>query len=182
MKQCTKCNEIKPLTEFHNDKSKRDGLRERCKDCRCKFPKVILKHCVACSDSFEVSGRSKAQKYCGVTCQKVHIRFGIDEYQYEDLLMRSDYKCAICSNPETNIDKRTGKVYELSLDHDHKTGIVRGVLCTSCNAALGYFKDDISLMAKAIQYLNEAKEGGIPPKIQSLLVYKKHKKGEISLN
>ncbi len=158
MKKCIECQTMKPVGDFHKDKSRADGLSNRCKSCRCKYEEVIQKNCVACGDMFSVSGKAKAQKYCGRVCQRVHIRFGIDEYKLEDLLLRSDYKCAICGNPETNIDKRTGKVYELCIDHDHQTGEVRGVLCCSCNAAIGYFKDNIEIMQKATEYLQASQK------------------------
>lgn len=73
--------------------------------------------------------------------------------QYNMFLNAQNGKCAICCNVETTKDKRTGKVKNLFVDHDHSTGVVRGLLCGSCNSGLGYFKDmPISLMA-AIQYL-----------------------------
>jgi hypothetical protein len=153
MKKCLKCLRLLPITEYHKDKSRASGLREKCKDCRCKYEKIVKKKCVACGDDFEVSGLSKGQKYCGKVCQRVHIRYGIDEYKLEDLLIRSNYKCSICGEDEVNIDKRTGKIYELSIDHNHNTGEVRGVLCTNCNAGLGHFKDNIDSLKKAISYI-----------------------------
>lgn len=60
----------------------------------------------------------------------------------------SDDRCAICGVEET-------KRYH-ALDHDHKTGRLRGILCHSCNVGLGHFKDDPALLAKAIAYLDRA--------------------------
>ncbi len=53
--------------------------------------------------------------------------------------------CAICG-------KRPGKV-SLHVDHDHETGEVRGLLCVGCNNALGQFRDDLELLARASDYL-----------------------------
>jgi len=53
-------------------------------------------------------------------------------------------KCAIC---------KTG--CPDNLDHDHKTGLVRGVLCLKCNMGLGYFEDNPDYLAAAIIYLRE---------------------------
>lgn len=56
-------------------------------------------------------------------------------------------KCGICGSEAKNQAKA------LNVDHCHETGEVRGMLCISCNLALGAFKDDISLLHKAVQYL-----------------------------
>lgn len=55
-------------------------------------------------------------------------------------------KCAICC-------KEKG-IHGLVVDHDHKSGKVRGLLCNSCNKALGFFQDDIEILTNAINYLN----------------------------
>ncbi len=44
---------------------------------------------------------------------------------------------------------------KMCLDHDHKTGIYRGILCNFCNTMLGYFHDDPDLLSRAIQYLQQ---------------------------
>lgn len=60
--------------------------------------------------------------------------------------------CEICA---VELTKGVLKPTLFSVDHNHKTGRVRGVLCQSCNAGLGMFKDDITIMLKAIKYLQE---------------------------
>lgn len=73
--------------------------------------------------------------------------------------MRREQKdlCAICGEPETK--KIRGNVVSLSVDHNHSTGKVRGLLCMRCNRALGMFSDSRELLFKAIAYLNiHAKE------------------------
>ena len=159
-KKCLQCYEILSLDNFHKDKSRRDGYREKCKNCRCKYPSGdTSKKCIACDDIFIVKNKNaKQQKYCGDVCQRVHIRYGINEYDLENLLIKSNYKCSICGCEETNIDKRTNKKYSLSIDHCHASGVVRGVLCSSCNNALGLFKDDLNILNNAIKYLTDAKK------------------------
>jgi Recombination endonuclease VII len=73
--------------------------------------------------------------------------YGISPEQYEALLTRQGGACAICR-------KRSDET--LVVDHCHRTGEVRGLLCRSCNLALGHFKDDRILMAAAIAYLARA--------------------------
>lgn len=75
-------------------------------------------------------------------------RYGITYDQYVDLLNKQNGVCAICEQTEPHSSKKN-----LSIDHCHKTGIVRGLLCSECNTGLGKFKDDIKLLNKAKEYL-----------------------------
>ena len=77
-------------------------------------------------------------------------RYGISAEQYDEMLKRQDYKCKICGSPDPK-----GRGNRFSVDHCHSSNRVRGLLCQECNQGLGKFKDDISLLAKAILYLNE---------------------------
>ena len=72
--------------------------------------------------------------------------YGITVEDYETMLAAQDGRCAICQQPVLP-DQR------LSVDHDHSTQEVRGLLCSSCNLALGSFKDDVRVLEAAIQYL-----------------------------
>ena len=71
--------------------------------------------------------------------------YGIDVNEYEQRLKDQDCVCAIC--------KEDNKGIALCIDHDHKTGKVRGLLCNTCNRALGLLKDDPVLLQKSIDYL-----------------------------
>lgn len=79
-------------------------------------------------------------------------KYGISLVTYEEMLDKQDHKCAICSVNETMVIR--GKQYRLAVDHDHKTGKVRGLLCSSCNRGIGYLRDDINIFKKAIDYLS----------------------------
>jgi hypothetical protein len=72
-------------------------------------------------------------------------KYGIDESIFNDLLVKQGCACKICN---INIDKPTA-----TIDHDHSTGAVRGLLCRKCNAALGLFNDNIDSLLNAIKYL-----------------------------
>lgn len=63
--------------------------------------------------------------------------------------------CAICEKAETTTSK-AGRVRRLAIDHCHTSGRVRGLLCGSCNRALGLFGDDPGLLDKAAKYLLRA--------------------------
>jgi len=66
-------------------------------------------------------------------------------------------RCAICRKTESFINAKTGKKQKLSVDHDHGTGMVRGLLCVCCNRMLGYAKDDHMTLQRAIDYLKRCK-------------------------
>jgi hypothetical protein len=74
---------------------------------------------------------------------------------YDNLFLRQKGLCAICKQPETFVDKRTGKVIDLAVDHCHETGKVRGLLCRQHNFGLGFFKDNPNLLNVAANYLTE---------------------------
>jgi len=82
-------------------------------------------------------------------------KFGLSSEEYSQLLLESDGVCAICHKPELKIDYRTGKVLNLSIDHNHDTGKIRGMLCMDCNRALGMFQDSPELLINAISYLQK---------------------------
>jgi hypothetical protein len=73
-------------------------------------------------------------------------KFGLSAEKYRDMLCRQNNRCAICRKREVN--KR------LSVDHCHKTGRVRGLLCNNCNFTLGRFGDNSNLLRKAASYLD----------------------------
>ena len=81
-------------------------------------------------------------------------KYGISLNDYNDLLIKQNGVCAICFCPETGKGVHKG-VKTLAVDHCHGTGKVRGLLCNNCNCLLGYAKDNLKVLAKAIQYIKE---------------------------
>src|SRR5262245_2410737 len=79
-------------------------------------------------------------------------KLGCTPEQYQKLLVKQDGKCAICGTSEGH-RSRYGKTCRLSVDHDHKKGIVRGLLCNNCNRGLGRFKDSVTVLEAAVRYL-----------------------------
>lgn len=79
--------------------------------------------------------------------------FGITLAEYEQLSVKQEHKCAICGEPEVAVHRATNVTNKLSVDHDHATGVVRGLLCNRCNTAIGSFRDSIELLRKAMVYL-----------------------------
>jgi len=80
-------------------------------------------------------------------------RYGITVTDYQRMFDLQDGKCAICGNAETRVDHRTKKVSRLAVDHCHKTGQVRKLLCHSCNSSIGAASDDPDRLRAAAEYL-----------------------------
>jgi len=78
----------------------------------------------------------------------------ITHEEYKTLLSRQKKLCAICKNGETAKHK-SGSICILSIDHNHKTKKVRGLLCKKCNTAIGMLNDDPKLVLKAFHYLSK---------------------------
>jgi Recombination endonuclease VII len=72
---------------------------------------------------------------------------------YDRMLREQNGVCAICRRLETSTHR--GKVRRLAIDHDHATGRVRGLLCSSHNNGLGRFSDDPALLRAAADYLEK---------------------------
>lgn len=86
----------------------------------------------------EVSRRAKLKALYGITLE-----------QYNEMLLKQNNQCAICHKYNTALQK------PLFVDHDHKTGKVRGLLCTKCNFMLGAIQDSVNILKYAIKYLKE---------------------------
>ncbi len=92
--------------------------------------------------------------YC-TPCQRSYnqerrtlLQYGLTWDEYEQLLACQEYRCAIC--------RGTPRRNALSIDHDHKTGEVRGLLCSRCNhRLLGSANDDPTRLRRAADYLEE---------------------------
>jgi hypothetical protein len=80
-------------------------------------------------------------------------RYGLTVEQFNDMLTRQDNKCFICCKPESSKTK-SGKIRSLCIDHNHKTGKIRGLLCSNCNNGVGHLKIDEGpdLLLKALEY------------------------------
>ena len=76
--------------------------------------------------------------------------YGIDQEEYELMLEEQDERCAICRKlPQV----KNNEPEILSVDHCHRSGEVRGLLCRKCNSLIGLANDSTEILMQAIQYL-----------------------------
>ncbi|MFI1033186.1 endonuclease VII domain-containing protein [Streptomyces sp. NPDC020951] len=175
-KQCRKCRRDLPLAAFARDKNRRDGLQVDCRECVADYSaaryrrrqealgksvrdKVDVpvghKLCRTCGEvkphgewhrnataSDGLSTRCKACRAERGRQDHLKRQYGMTEAERDELIASQRGLCCIClSAPAAHVD------------HCHKTGRVRGVLCFSCNAALGQFKDRPDAIRRAAAYV-----------------------------
>lgn len=134
--RCPGCREIKVLeTSFYTNRASRTGYAS---------------HCMVCANQLGRENGLLRKKYYARDKQKTRDRilrakFGISLEDYDRLFKIQNYGCAICGG--LNSDRA------LAVDHNHKTGQVRGLLCSRCNAAIGFLQEDTNRALKAIEYI-----------------------------
>lgn len=94
------------------------------------------------------SGKPRSEcKACTIEMHRYR-KLGVCNARYDEMLTKQNGACAIC-NTKLNSSRYT----KLAVDHCHKTGRVRGLLCTACNTAIGLLKDSTERLRSAIEYL-----------------------------
>lgn len=141
-KKCTKCGVVKDRSEFTKSRDGKYGpvLHPLCNACKSERAKRWFR------DNPDRADASSRRYSLGKN-------YGITPEQYDALLQQQGGACAICGEAEPPAHGRTGKQFRLSVDHCHKTGRVRGLLCQKCNRAMGLLGDDPILVRNAIGYL-----------------------------
>lgn len=156
-KQCTKCKEHKFFSEFYKSSSK-SGYRSWCKQCTLEKDKEKYNTDPNYKYSKTVKVRHKwntdpeAWSKRQLTVRKSHLKraYGLTLEQYQEMFDKQNGECAICG-----VSHEKAHHKQLMVDHCHKTGKVRQLLCDLCNTALGKFKDSPELLEKAAEYLRK---------------------------
>lgn len=138
LKKCSVCGQEKPISEFYNCKTKKDGKSYRCKECDNEARKKWKENN---PEKAKLSNRKKTLKN----------KYGITIEEYNQLLKRQDFQCAICG---TKTQKHSYQK-NFNIDHNHETGEIRGLLCTACNRGIGLLQDNPTILRKAADYLEE---------------------------
>lgn len=136
---CNKCGLEKDLeTGFYKRKGYVGGYTPRCRSCTGEQIKQWWKKN---PDRTRIIARRH-------TIKKT---YGISEDEYKEIAESQNNVCAICKQTETSVYR--GQVRLLAVDHDHKTGKVRALLCSKCNIGLGLFRDNPELLIVAAAYI-----------------------------
>jgi len=175
-KRCSSCREWKPITEFYKRKKGVDRYRSECIECdkkrkiktynknkmRNKNRDLYNNSKKECSLCKELKVRSKENWHkdlsqkdglrticikCVSILQKEG-RYNITEEEYDNMIKKQKGRCKICGV----VLKRTG-IKGFIVDHNHKNGDVRGLLCGNCNRGIGILKDNPFILFRAIKYV-----------------------------
>lgn len=172
MRTCSRCGQEKPLEHFlRNTRAKSpDGHYSICRVCQNKaryggrssrierkllnveLAKEGLKQCSRCSETKPFSefvtwhgGHGAYCKECAKHRKRL-IHYGLSTEDYARMVLEQNGLCAVCGLPPA-----PGK--ELHVDHDHKTGRVRKLLCFHCNTALGHLNEDLYRVLSLARYI-----------------------------
>lgn len=129
---CNVCNIEKPISHFGKHKhSNKYNLSRVCKECSRDKNKI----------------------------SKLSRQYNISKEEFIKKFEEQNKKCAICSSEIRYLSRYKEKYGSACVDHNHKTGEVRGLLCSSCNRAIGLLKDDENILKNAYNYLVQYKSG-----------------------
>lgn len=180
-KECCRCHEIQPLTEFHRAADRPDGRYPQCRACKAERARVYREG--PYREGIRQRERERAQRdadkrkaqqklsYARLDPEAKEARradgreramkrtFGITMAEYEVLWAQHGGVCGICHRAESEVEPRTARLRRLAIDHDHDSGRIRGLLCRKCNTALGLIGDDRAVAASLLAYL-ERHDGG----------------------
>lgn len=145
-KRCFSCTNTKSILDFHKG-------ADRCKDCAKVYAKEYREKnpekAKAASKTAYKKNQEKHKKR--VEVRRLERDYGLSQEDYHAMITKQNNRCAIC-------DKAGGFGLEkLVIDHCHKSGKVRGLLCRLCNTSLGGFRDDEELLMNAVYYLRRTK-------------------------
>ena len=138
VKVCTKCNKEYPATTeyFYKKENGKYNLMSICKLCHnkyvCKFVKT--------KRGKEVQRKSGFKSDYNITLE-----------QYDKMFEDQNGVCMICGDINKN-----GR--RLCVDHNHKTGKVRALLCDHCNILLGFAKENVTILHSMVNYLGDINE------------------------
>jgi recombination endonuclease VII len=176
LRNCTQCTKNgdgpKPVSEFCKG-SGADGLQNMCRTHTREYNRAWAKANPEKNRAKGARFRKQNPKAYRVLSVRAGLKrnYGMTELQFAEMFERQSGTCAIC--PTKLISQLVDRVRNghapnevARVDHCHKTGRVRGLLCFSCNAGLGKFRDDEKNLLAAVRYLRDTSSNRTPQPVQ----------------
>lgn len=124
----------------------------RCVCNSCNRPAREDGYCLTHSPERQRQARANnKERFKGYSLRR---DYGISIEDYQELFEKQGGVCAICGRPDGDEKGNNNGSKSLAVDHDHETGVVRGLLCSMCNKGIGSLMDSRALLRKAIEYLD----------------------------
>lgn len=140
-KNCACCKHRKLKEQFMINKQQKDGLSCYCRECQHKK-----------SAAYREKNREKIRANYRSAALKFKLKkFGLTLDKYVDMLIEQKGCCAICNISDIKYKRA------FDIDHNHKTGKVRGLLCKQCNFLVGLSQESFLIINKLKQYLKKYK-------------------------
>lgn len=153
LRKCSHCKQYKQKKDFYSNVRSADKLCSRCKACDKKTATEWWKNNPERKKISRKKWADKNPEKVRKSIRKIYLRkkFGITTEQYEEMVVKQNFTCLICKKHQSELEK------SLSIDHCHKTGIIRGLLCNACNRGIGNLGDDLETLKNAVKYLEKFK-------------------------
>jgi hypothetical protein len=177
VKTCSRCKMEKPVPQYSRNGRNRDGLQNYCKQChrawydaehKRRFEAALALGHFTCRRCKQTTPVEHVVKSLGNVCRQCHRWKNagqaynvldadgnprpITSADWDRIFESQGRVCAVCGS-----DDPQGNVHgQWATDHDHSTGLVRGILCNPCNIMLGFGRDDPSVLDRGAEYLRKS--------------------------
>ena len=179
LKECNICHWALPRSEFNKNSGTKDKLSSKCRQCAAEYRKIYYYNDQEAAISKTIEWQRKNpdrynarnRKWCSENKDKIRAtvkrfyfnhptrrrvktlkKYGLTIETYNQMLFEQNGKCVICGIPQEEMMR------PFAVDHCHRTGKVRGLLCFCCNTMLGKVNDNVNILISAIEYLERSKE------------------------
>ena len=159
MRICTSCKQTLFFEMFGNQPGGRFGKKSKCKECLKKYKRDSYKSSAIFREKAKIQSKRYKEKYPEKYVQNyknrtkrtvetrkrylLKLKYGISLERLKEMADQQKNACAICEKPKI----------KLVVDHDHKTGKVRSLVCNQCNTALGLLKEDVFTIKRLVGYI-----------------------------
>lgn len=160
---CKGCSQRLPATDDFFSRCPNGKHRNECKECRAASERRRVGVDPARRKASIARWRAENREAFNAAQARAKMRrkYGLSADALAALLAEQGGACAICGSVEGG-----GKHKRLVVDHCHRSGAVRGMLCHSCNTAIGHFRDDPNLLRAAAAYVEERSGAARKPRVK----------------